>query len=380
MSLSVRPVEPEIHSRPDQSGAMHNRTHSYGVLLLVSIAGAFITALAFIVVAQLSLPPSDLACGQSIAATLGDPFVRTIAGPVAFASGLLASPLLYFCLRRRRLAVTLPMVFGSVLTTVALITPFSRSLGFFSAYAALIISCIVCTRMKTKLFHLPTMVAALLLSALVVSCASNERRASSPESVAKRAEELSLQQERIEQLAIRSPHSPPDFLSWIHAGRVAWTNYLHADQKVRANFAANGIVMDARYYRLQEQLLETFSRQWQQIEDSISYSSNRPQALSPEPATIPANQANGTEVGKALDAPATNGPSAKQKLTGAEVVEIVRQHVVKAAPAAKFEIGSPQFTAGKWSVFVSYLPLGPGRHVYYELSAEGEILDRRGGY
>lgn len=112
----------------------------------------------------------------------------------------------------------------------------------------------------------------------------------------------------------------------------------------------------------------------------MSYSSNRPQALSPEPAASPANQAHDTEVGKALDAPATNGPSAKQKLTGAEVVEIVRQHIVKAAPAAKFEIGSPQFTAGKWSVFVSYLPLGPGRHVYYELSAEGEILDRRGGY
>lgn len=101
---------------------------------------------------------------------------------------------------------------------------------------------------------------------------------------------------------------------------------------------------------------------------------------SPEPATVPADQAHGTGVRKVLAAPATNGPSAKQTLTGAEVVEIVRQHVVKATPAAKFEIGSPQFTAGKWSVFVDYLPFGPGRHVYYELSAEGEIIDRRGGY
>lgn len=272
-------TKPEIHCRLDQSDAMHNRTHSYGVLLLVSIAGAFITALAFIVVAQFSLPPTDLAYGQSIATTLRDPFVRTIAGPVAFVSGLLTSPLLYFCLRRRRLAVTLPIVFGSVLTTVALITPFSQSLGFFSAYAALIISCIVCTRMKIKLFHLPGIAVALLLIALVVSCASNQ-----------------------------------------------------------------------------------------------------PQAITPEPATIPTHQGHSSGVGKDPDAPATNSPSAKQKLTGAEVVEIVRQHVVKAAPAAKFEIGSPQFSAGKWSVFVDYLPFGPGRHVYYELSAKGEILGRRGGY
>lgn len=236
--------KPEIHYRLDHSRAMHNRTHSYGVLLLVSIAGAFITALAFIVVAQLSLPPTDLAYGQSIAATLRDPFVRTLAGPVAFASGLLASPLLYFCLRRRRLAVTLPIVFGSVLTTVALITPFSRALGFFSAYAALIISCIVCTSMKIKLFHLPGIAAALLLIALVVSCACNQRRTSSPESLAKRVEQLSLQRERIEQLAIRWPQSSPDMLSSIQAGRVAWTNYLHADQKLRANFAANGIILD----------------------------------------------------------------------------------------------------------------------------------------
>lgn len=264
-------MKPEIHSRPDQSGAMHNRTHSYGVLLLVSIAGAFITALAFIVVAQLSLPPTDLAYGQSIAATLRDPFVRTIAGPVAFASSLLTSPLLYFCLRRHRLAVTLPIVFGSVLTTVALITPFSRSLGFFSAYAALVISCIVCTRMKIKLFQLPGIAVALLLIALVVSCASNQRRAASPESVAKRAEELSLQQERVEQLAIRWwPHSSPDMLSWIHAGRVAWTNYLRLEKEQRTIFAANGIVLDADYYRLQEQLLEAFSRQWQQIEDILA--------------------------------------------------------------------------------------------------------------
>jgi hypothetical protein len=107
--------------------------------------------------------------------------------------------------------------------------------------------------------------ALIGLSILCASCST-----SSPESVAKRVEELSLQRARIEQLAIRSPHSSPDVLSSIQAGRVAWTNYLNAEKEQRTIFAVNGIVLDGKYYRLQEQLLESFSRQWQQIEDLLA--------------------------------------------------------------------------------------------------------------
>src|SRR5882672_11104958 len=92
---------------------MHNRTRNYGVFLLVSIGGALVTALTFIVAIQVSLAPTALAYGQGIFSALSDPFVRAIAGPVAFVSGLVASPLLYFCLRRRRLSVALPIVFVS---------------------------------------------------------------------------------------------------------------------------------------------------------------------------------------------------------------------------------------------------------------------------
>jgi hypothetical protein len=127
---------------------MHTRSHTYGVFLVVGILGAFVTAFIFILVIQLTLPPDDLAYGQPIFTILSDPFVRAVATPVAFVSGLLASPLLFFCLRRLRLTLTLPIVFGSVLAAVVLTTPFSQRLGLFCAYAALAGSCFLCSRIR----------------------------------------------------------------------------------------------------------------------------------------------------------------------------------------------------------------------------------------
>lgn len=132
---------------------------------------------------------------------------------------------------------------------------------------------------------------------------------------------------------------------------------------------------------------------------AMSCASCQPQALSPETPTSPTNQAHRTGVWKVPDGPATNrngktnthssetllqratnGLSSKQTVTGAEVVEIVRQHIVRVAPSAKFEMGAPQFSEGQWNVLVYFLPFGPGRDVDYKLSAEGEIIDRRAGY
>lgn len=132
---------------------MHTRTHSFAVFLLVGFIGAFITAFTFIAVIQLTLPPNDEAYGQGIFATLRDPFVRAIATPVALVSGALATPLLYFRLRHRRLAVALPIVFGSVLVAVAITTPLDQLLGLFSGFAALVVSCIVCARIQATSYE-----------------------------------------------------------------------------------------------------------------------------------------------------------------------------------------------------------------------------------
>ena len=87
---------------------MHIRRHSFAVFLLVGFIGAFVTAFTFIAVIQFTLPATDGAYGQGIFATLRDPFVRIVAVPGALVSGALATPLLYFCLRHRRIGIALP--------------------------------------------------------------------------------------------------------------------------------------------------------------------------------------------------------------------------------------------------------------------------------
>jgi len=127
---------------------MCNRTHSFPVFLLIGVVGGFVIALAFIATIQFTLPPSDGAYGQGVFTTLGNPFVRTIVTPVALVSGLLASPVLFFSLRRRRLAVALPIVFSSVILAVAVTTPLSQLLGLASAFVALALSCVLCARVR----------------------------------------------------------------------------------------------------------------------------------------------------------------------------------------------------------------------------------------
>jgi len=132
---------------------MHNRTHGFAVFLLVGFSGALVTAFTFIAVVQLTLPPTDGAYGQGIFATLHDPFVRTIATLAVLVSGALATPLLYFCLRHRRLTVALPIVFGSVLLAVAVTTPLSQLLGLLSGFATLGVSCMVCARIPATSYE-----------------------------------------------------------------------------------------------------------------------------------------------------------------------------------------------------------------------------------
>lgn len=120
--------------------------HTYVACLIGGILGAFVTALAFIIVLHLILPPDDLAYSQTFLMALSDPMVQAIATPVALVSGILASPLLYFSLRGLRLTLTIPIVLGSVLASIVLVTPFSPLLGLISAYVALIGSCFFCWR------------------------------------------------------------------------------------------------------------------------------------------------------------------------------------------------------------------------------------------
>jgi len=124
------------------------RAHPFHLFLLFGFGSAFLNAFLFIATLYYTLPPTDLAYGKGLFQTLGDPFVLSIAALIAFFAGLTASPLLYFCLRHRRLAVALPVVFGSVLLAVIGLTPVNPWLGLCGSFAALVASCTLCSRIR----------------------------------------------------------------------------------------------------------------------------------------------------------------------------------------------------------------------------------------
>jgi hypothetical protein len=92
-----------------------------------------------------------------------------------------------------------------------------------------------------------------------------------PESFAKKVEQVNLKVEHIVQHADRWPKSSAEFLASIHAMRDAWTEYLRVEPEQRAKLAAisatNGVVFGEQYYRMQEQFLDGFSSMLQQTED-----------------------------------------------------------------------------------------------------------------
>ena len=122
-----------------------------------------------------------------------------------------------------------------------------------------------------------TMKSAIIFAlccSLFVGCRTHDSTASrgpaTPESFTKKIEQLNLQEKRVEQLAARWSHSSPEFLASIHAGQVAWADFLRVEPEQRAKLAANGIVLDEKYYRMQEQFLDAFSNQLQSIEDLMA--------------------------------------------------------------------------------------------------------------
>jgi hypothetical protein len=120
--------------------AMKVRQNGYGFFLLVGIVGAFLTAITLIVALYFSLRLDEDHRSRFFGVFLS---AATFFKATIF--GVIASPLLFFCLRRKRLSVALPVVFISVLTTAAVLTPFSDVYGFYGAGIALIVSVLGCT-------------------------------------------------------------------------------------------------------------------------------------------------------------------------------------------------------------------------------------------
>jgi hypothetical protein len=123
---------------------------------------------------------------------------------------------------------------------------------------------------------------------LFTGCRTNNTASSrvpaTPESIAKKVEQLRIQTEHMEQLATRSPYSSPDLLKAIHDMRIEWEDYPRQQQETRAKLAAQGIVIpDERFYQAQEEFLDGMSHALQQMEEQIT---NSTATMSQTPNTV----------------------------------------------------------------------------------------------
>ena len=100
---------------------MESSRNNLFTLFAASMGGAFLFAITYVVVFTLFLPSNALAFGL---AAVEDP--------------------LFFALRDRNLRHCLPIVYGTVLLEIAIVTPFSASLGFLGSFVALIVSVAAC--------------------------------------------------------------------------------------------------------------------------------------------------------------------------------------------------------------------------------------------
>jgi hypothetical protein len=107
------------------------------VLLAASFVHSLITALSAMIISRLLHTAGKLT-------PLSDPSV--LAGFTAWVviCGIITFPIMYFCLRRRRLSVAFPIVFGCVALALVASTPFSGHLAVVFSFVALFASLLFC--------------------------------------------------------------------------------------------------------------------------------------------------------------------------------------------------------------------------------------------
>jgi hypothetical protein len=120
---------------------MRRRRHHWLELLLVSEGCAFLFAVVFVVVQQLSLPPTDGAHGQ---APFADPLVLPVMSVFAAIAGLLVWPFMYVVLRNRPLTHCLPVVIAVTLAWIVIVTPLHSGGGFLGSFLALGTALLAC--------------------------------------------------------------------------------------------------------------------------------------------------------------------------------------------------------------------------------------------
>lgn len=113
-------------------------------LLLISLAGSFIAAAVHITALYVFASETDEARALPFYYLFMDPFVLTVAIPITLISAASAFVVSLFALRACSLRRAVPIVLGSVLVAVVVFTPVGPLPTLAAAWAAMIISMMVC--------------------------------------------------------------------------------------------------------------------------------------------------------------------------------------------------------------------------------------------
>ncbi len=113
------------------------------VIVLFSLASAWLCALAFVAALNVSLPPTDSGYHQTLTQSLQDPAIWFSVTVNAWLFGIVAIPMVWFASIGKPLFRTLATILGAVLTEILLVTPFFQYWGYFLAPVALLLACAV---------------------------------------------------------------------------------------------------------------------------------------------------------------------------------------------------------------------------------------------
>jgi len=117
-----------------------------------SIVGALYCAILFVVFLVARMTKNDDVLNLPIV-ILFDPFVWTLAVPIAVLSGLAVFPVVYFCVYNRNFDACAMFILGVTLAEIAVVTLFWRHYGWFGAYVALIAASLFCRFSGLRMFE-----------------------------------------------------------------------------------------------------------------------------------------------------------------------------------------------------------------------------------
>ena len=147
---------------------------------------------------------------------------------VAVISAIVVFPILYFCLKGKKLRIALPIVFGGVFLEIFLVTPFGGNLGWFGSYSALLASLIYCRSSKRRISSKLNFEFFML------------KPIESPKRLAPAAASSPLERALLTEVAVQNQENQAIWPSWFNELQKIETGQMLKPSKTRTVRAATG--------------------------------------------------------------------------------------------------------------------------------------------